>query len=368
MSTGFEVAIVAASLGSVLTPLPPTPAELGDTMHIEILEAGTAPGDEVAAYLRERLQAAWHQQAEPTPAAGAPRLLTVLLTRAAAGAFELSVMERGELWATRTFESAAHADVVAEKLEAWLFLRSALLRAQSELRPPGPAAIEFALPDGPATPLGRLAAPARPAASGGWSGEPGRSASSSATSDPSGGPSDSRANRPSGSSSHTSKPGSADAETGRVGKSLWLRGVLATIAQTQVGVSARLSVVARRVQAGVELGYLFAPGLQGLRVHHLPLALSLAYAQPEAPRVVAGVVAVLDAKLAVAGHERRAALGVALGPEVQMALGRERATVYAPFLRLSLLWQTVRQRYLLATGDVVDARWVAGVSIGVSLP
>jgi hypothetical protein len=288
-------------------------------MEVAFTVVGASSDGRLEGYLRDRMNASW-------PAAdGATRRIDVTLEWLGAARFELRVEEAGEGWARRTFTAASAA--LELEMAAWLFVRSALARAQAEppLEPVAAAGREEPLPATMPTETlpdtvsvtGPLRAKERaPEPISGWS--------------------------PVVLAATSVDKGGAWEAGGRLGA-----------ARARDGWAVRL-----------EAGYTWS-ARRALRVHRLPVALGLAWLPASAPGVALGAEVALEGKLARTRATERRALGLTLGPTIEL---RWPATGAGLLARLGVLARPLRQRYLIDGATIREAPWTLALAVGAALP
>jgi hypothetical protein len=307
VGAGLSGVIVAATLCWVPTA-PPSGAG-AEGMRVELLETGASQAESaLAAFLRERLHAY-------PPLQGAQARLSWNTEQQC----KLCVEQGGELYACRIFDLGA--DPVGTKLAAWLFLRSALERATS------------ASDDLAASPPSAVTAPER--------GDDHLEAD--------------------GQRAGASAAASASQLRASVG--LFVGGQAAGVL-SWAGVSLAAEHYRGAAAFGLEAGYAFSQLDAGLRVHHLPVALSVGLATQRPLTLQASLALIADAKRAAIEARSRWALGVAVGPELAAhwpSLNERAALAW----RLRLLCDVVRQRYQVGQSSFVEPLWTLGAAVGV---
>lgn len=310
MGAACWVVIVASTLWVSPVALPMTEGA-GTTMRVVVKSQGRTPSAELpehalVAELTDRVTQAFTSE-------GTGRLLVVELVWDQG--IEVVVAEGDEVWARRSFARPADANArVATLVAMWLFVRSTLTRASHE-QLPEPMPVTLAVP--PVATVAPAREPVVPVMSG-W------------------------------------RFGAA-LTGGVVAGSLWSLGVLG---QASTTVSDRFSV-------GGEVGYLLSPGLRALTLHEVPVNASVSLRLPQSDHVAVGLLGSLRLKRAVTADKDVFALGGALGPVVESRAPLARAG--ALFLRAGLLWQLVRQRYVLNQRTVSEPPWALSLAFGVQL-
>lgn len=316
MSVGLEVVIVATTWSSMLTVASPEISTVA-SMRIDLEVPGQAPAAGVGEYLRVRLIESW-----PPPATTAARALTVSVSRMGATGFDITIREGSEIWAQRAF--VLGDDPTAAKLAAWLFVRSALLRVETSATMASSRSSD---------------ASSSPSADG---------AGAAAGTGPAGTP------RPSPAASAAPDVAASLVATASLGPGgAWSAGV-ALGGELALGESAFVRG---------EIGYGFSSERSALHVHHLPVGAAIGVRPPRLGMIGVGFGVMADGKLAVAAARRSFALGMSAGPSLHWLPGGGRFLV-----RVSWWWAVLRQRYVLASAEVVEAPWSAAVAAGVTWP
>lgn len=302
---------------------------------------GAAPGLET--YLVERVRETWDVRVELPNREGAERGVdgadhfAVVVAVQSPAQCSVRISHAGVLLTERTITSR---DPTETKLTLWLLLKSTLDRA-----------LKRALPEDSDAP--------------GETVQPPRVETASAPSPPALAPAPAGTGAALGETAATDLAAS-DPATVRFGglMTLWLE----TPRLLAAGASLTAALAWRYISAGLELGYRYAPGPNGLQLHGVPLTATVVAEYGDAVWAGFGLMLTGEVKFPVAGARWTLTAGAETG-----VLAQARVMLrpdMSALLRFAVAWRLVRSRFLYRDTFGVERQtreqaWLSTLSLGV---